>query len=106
MNIRTLVAALIAATLSVPVLAQSSTPGIDQRQANQQQRIDQGVSSGELNKREAARLEKGQEKVQRMEDKAKADGTVTAAERRRIEREQNRQSRRIARQKHDAQHAK
>lgn len=106
MNAKTLVATLLAAAFALPALAQTATPGVDQRQANQQQRIDQGVASGELNKKEAARLEKGQEKVQRMEDKAKADGTVTPAERRRIEREQNRQSRRIAKQKHDRQHAR
>ena len=106
MNAKTVLAALLASALTLPAVAQSGTPGIDQRQANQQQRIDQGVASGELNKKEAARLEKGQDKVQRMEDKAKADGTVTVAERRRIEREQNRQSRRIAKQKHDRQHAK
>ena len=28
--------------------AQANTPGIDQRQANQEQRIDQGIASGQL----------------------------------------------------------
>lgn len=59
-----------------------------------------------LNKGEAARLEKGQEHVQKLEDKALADGKVTAAEKARIERSQDVQSRRIARQKHDRQKAK
>ena len=49
---------------------------IDQRQANQQQRIDAGVKSGELNKREAARMEKGQARVQTMEDKARASSRL------------------------------
>lgn len=99
----TLLVAVLAA-FTLPVLAQTNTPNIDQRQANQQQRIDQGVKSGELTNREAARLEKGQERVQKMEDKAKADGKVTAKERARIERAQNKQSRRIAHEKHDRQH--
>ena len=39
-------------------LAQTtSTPRIDKRQENQERRIDQGVKSGELTKKEAARLE-------------------------------------------------
>jgi uncharacterized membrane protein YebE (DUF533 family) len=62
------------------------------------------VKSGALTGREAAKLEKGQAKVQRMEAKAKADGVVTAKERRQITREQNKQSKRIAQAKHDAQH--
>jgi hypothetical protein len=87
-----------------PVLAQAqSTPRIDQRQANQERRIDQGVASGQLTEREAARLEKGEAHVQQMEDKALADGAITRRERARIERAQDRQSRRIARQKHDRQ---
>lgn len=105
MKIKTIVAALFAAALTLPALAQTtSTPRIDQRQANQQQRIEQGMQSGALTEREAARLEKGQEHVQKLEDKAVADGRVTAKERARIEHAQDVQSRRIARQKHDRQH--
>ena len=93
--------------LALPAIAQTtSTPRIDQRQANQERRIDQGVKSGQLNQKEAARLEKGQARVQKMENKAVADGTVTAKERRKIERAQDKQSRKIAREKHDKQKAK
>ena len=98
----TLLVAILAA-FALPVLAQTSTPNIDQRQANQQQRIDQGVKSGQLTGKEAARLEKGQEHVQKVEDKAKADGVVTKKERARIQQAENVQSRHIARQKHDRQ---
>ncbi len=89
---------------ALPALAQTNTPGVDQRQVNQQQRIDQGVKSGELTAKEAARLEKGQERVQKMEDKAKADGKVTPKERERLQQAQNRQSQNVAREKHDRQH--
>jgi uncharacterized membrane protein YebE (DUF533 family) len=99
----TLLVAVLAA-FALPVLAQTNTPNIDQRQANQQQRIDQGVKSGELTGKEAARMEKGQARVQAMEDKAKADGKVTPKERARLEKAQNKQSRRIAHEKHDRQH--
>ena len=94
----------VLAVFALPVLAQTNTPNVDQRQANQQQRIDQGVKSGELTAREAARLEKGQERIQKMEDKAKADGKVTPKERARLEKAQNVESRKIAREKHDRQH--
>lgn len=100
-----LAAALLAATTTLAA-AQTNTPGIDARQANQQQRIDQGVKSGQLNQKEAARLQKGQANVQKMEDKAKSDGVVTKGERARITAAQDRQSRRIFKQKHDAQVAR
>lgn len=104
-----LVTAGVLAAIALPVFAQTqtkSTPRIDQRQANQQQRIDQGVKSGQLNKKEAARLEKGQERVQKMEGKAMADGKMSAKERAKIEKAQDRESKRIAREKHDKQTAK
>ena len=93
----------VLAAFALPVMAQTATPRADQRQANQQQRIDQGVASGQLTGKEAARLEKGQERVQAIEDKAKADGTVTAKERARLQKAENVQSRHIAREKHDRQ---
>ena len=94
----------VLAAFALPVLAQTNTPNIDQRQANQQRRIDQGVKSGELTGKEAARLEKGQAHVQTMEDKAKADGKVTSKERERIQVAQNKQGKKIHHQKHDRQH--
>jgi hypothetical protein len=83
--------------------AQAETPGIDQRQANQEQRIDQGIASGQLNQREAARLNTQQEHINKMEDKAKSDGVVTHKERHRIRATQNKASKNIAREKHDRQ---
>jgi hypothetical protein len=95
-----ILAALVAA-VAFPVAAQTQTPRVDQRQANQEARIQQGVQSGELTAREAAKLEKGQAKVQVLEDKAKADGKVTARERARLSRAQDKQSKKIARKKHN-----
>ena len=103
-TVKFLAVAALAAVVWPALTQAQSTPRIDQRQANQDRRIDQGIASGQLTEPEAARLEKGQERVQRMEDKALTDGTMTKRERARIERTQNRQSRRIARQKHDQQH--
>jgi len=85
-----------------PVRDPAATPGINKRQANQEKRIQQGVRSGQLTGREAARLQKGQARVARMKRRAKSDGTVTKRERARIQHQQNVQSRRIARKKHNA----
>ena len=98
---RLLIAAL--AVVALPVLAQTSTPKVDQRQANQQQRIDQGVASGQLTGKEAARLDKGQAQVEKKEAKAKADGKVTANERQKLQHAQNQQSKKIRHEKHDRQ---
>jgi hypothetical protein len=86
--------------------APAATPRVDQRQANQEKRIDQGIASGELTKRETRRLEREQIAINKAEDKAKADGTVTKRERVRLHRAQNQASKDIARQKHDGQTAK
>jgi hypothetical protein len=98
---------LATAALALPAGAQtSSTPRIDQRQANQERRIEQGEKSGALTGKEAARLEKDQARIQKMENKATADGKVTRKERARMEKAQDRESRRIYREKHDKQKAK
>ncbi len=96
--------ASIALFASLSAQAQTATPRFDQRQVNQQQRIDQGVASGQLTPREDVRLEKGQDHLQRMEDKAKADGVVTKQERGRLQHAENEQSRHIYHAKHDRQH--
>ncbi len=99
---------LVLAGLMVTALAQAespSSPRIDKRQQNQAERIDQGVDSGELNKREAARMQRGQNRVDKVEDRAMADGKVSARESRKLERIHDRQSARIVHQKHDAQKA-
>ena len=96
-------AALLSLCAPAFVFAQAETPKIDQRQANQERRIDQGIASGQLNEREANRLNNQQEHINKMEDKAKSDGVVTKKERARIGQAQDRTSRHIARQKHDRQ---
>lgn len=100
-----LLAAVAVLSFTLPVFADpNDTPRADKREANQQKRIDQGISSGALTEKEAAALQKGQARVESMEQKAKADGTVTPQERRRIHAAQERQSRRIAEMKHNRPH--
>jgi len=92
----------VAQTPAVP----SATPHIDQREANQQQRIANGVQSGELNARETAKLQSRESKIAATEAAAKADGKVTKSERATLHRKEDHASRAIYRQKHDAQKAR
>jgi hypothetical protein len=84
--------------------AQTNTPRVDQREANQEARIQQGAVSGSLTQKEIRRLENGQQRVQNMELQAKSDGVVTRQERSRLDQAQDVQSRHIYNQKHDRQH--
>lgn len=106
MKTKNLILATLLAAVATAGFAQGAapaTPGIDQRQANQDKRIDQGVASGALSAREARRLERQQNAIERAEARAKSDGTVTARERQRLHNQQDRTSRHIYRQKHDRQ---
>lgn len=72
-----------------------------QRNINQQNRIEQGVQSGQLTNKEAAKLERGQARVNRAEARAGADGHVGAREQARIQHRENVQSQRIFKDKHN-----
>ena len=99
-------AVAIALAFTGSAFAQTATPNIDKRQANQEKRIEQGVKSGELTPKETARLEKREAKLQADKEKAQADGVVTKKERAKLQHEANRDSKAIYRQKHDAQKTK
>jgi cell division protein FtsB len=107
MKLRTLTVTTALSVFALGAFAQAggpaATPRVDARQANQDKRIDQGIASGELTKRETKKLEGEQNRIDRVEDRAKADGTVTKKERAHLAHLQNKASRDIARQKHDAQ---
>ena len=83
--------------------ARPKTPVINEREHNQQERIRQGIKSGELTRRETVRLEKEEAKIRVNEKFAKSDGKVTPAERERLEKELNKASKDIHQQKHDNQ---
>ena len=104
MKARKLIAALVLVAPALAFAQTGSTTRIDQRQANQDARIDQGVQSGALTQKEAARLDQGQTHVQNMETKALADGKMTGKERARIDHAQDRKGQRISRKKPDRQH--
>jgi hypothetical protein len=78
-------------------------PGVNARQQNQRERIQQGVRSGELTRRETRKAVETQRDVRQLERAYKSDGKLTAGERADLHHEQNQASRQIYRQKHDAQ---
>jgi hypothetical protein len=85
-----------------PAGAQSSyAPYIDQRQDNQQQRIQQGVDSGALTPGETNRLDRQQNHIQNAEDRMSADGNLSPRERDRLNRMENRGNRDIYRLKNN-----
>ena len=103
---KTTVFALIAAAFPFAAMAQNSNapaPNMYDRNVYQQQRIEQGLKDGSLNVQEAAQLERGQSRIDRMESRAAADGRVSDAERARINEAQNRQSAAIDRERNDSQ---
>ena len=89
--------------LGASTVSMAGSHSINTRERHQQQRINQGIRSGELTRREARRLEAGEARIRTDERVARADGTVTPRERARLQRELNRESRSIYRQKHDGQ---
>lgn len=96
-----------ALTLGTVTLVHAVTPAerqaqrVDHRQARQAARIDQGVASGELTRREEHRLEHQQQHVDNVETRVESDGKVTAKEAVRMEHAQDRASRNIYRKKHN-----
>ncbi|MFZ6870476.1 hypothetical protein ACO0LF_00215 [Undibacterium sp. Di27W] len=74
-----------------------------QRNVNQQQRIENGVKSGELTNHEVAKLEKGQAKVDHKEANAAKNGHIGAAEQHNIQHAENHQSKKIHKEKTDDQ---
>lgn len=74
-----------------------------QRDVNQQERIEQGLKSGELNTKEAGQLERQQSRIDQTETRdVKRDGKLTAADQAQLNRMQNRASTNIYRDKHNA----
>ena len=77
---------------------------VGQRRENQQDRIAQGVKSGQLTPSETAKLEKQQQGINKQvaKDRKANGGTLTASEKKQVNREQNQASRNIYRKKHNA----
>lgn len=74
---------------SVVGQGRDNTPGIDNIQANICQRIDEGVRTGHISRRDARRLQMRERAIARHEASFKRDGVVTQQERRQLRDELN-----------------
>ena len=74
---------------------------IDRREDRQERRIEQGVRSGEITRREYRQLESEQARIREMERRAKSDGHIDRREAAAIERAQDNASRHIRQEAHD-----
>jgi hypothetical protein len=100
---RSLIALALTLALSAAVQAQEQGAAVEaQRDANQQERIEQGLQSGQLSTKEAGHLEREEQHIDRQEaHDLKQGGTLTPQEKARITREQNKVSGDIYREKHN-----
>jgi hypothetical protein len=77
---------------------------VGQRRENQQERIAQGIKSGQLTAGEAAKLENQQKGINQQvaADRAANGGKLTAGEKAQVNKEQNKASKNIYNKKHNA----
>lgn len=97
-----LLSAVVFASMALPALAQSTATEI-QRDVSQQQRIENGLKSGQLTTHEAAKLERKEARIDQAQSRSLRDGNLSNAEKARIQQMQNNVSRDIRAEKHDGQ---
>ncbi len=87
---------------SLPALAGPQAPYFDQRQMDQQSRINQGVQSGRITPGEYRRLQNEQERIRQTEAMMRAkNGRLTPGEKAQLAQMQDRANRDIYRYKHN-----
>ncbi len=102
MKIRNLGIALVTAMLfSGAAMAQTNAQNDTQRDVNQQQRIEQGLQSGQLSTKEAGKLEKQEQHIDKMEARDLKNGNISPAEQAKLNAEQNKVSHDINKDKHN-----
>jgi hypothetical protein len=81
--------------------AQTTAEKDQQRDVNQQQRIEQGLQSGQLSSKEAGSLERQEQHLDKMEARDMKNGSISPAEQARLNAAQNKVSRDIHADKHN-----
>ncbi|MFI5247335.1 MAG: hypothetical protein ACHQWV_02140 [Nitrospirales bacterium] len=94
MRVLIALALIMSAPLASAVFAQTVGTEV-QRDVNQENRIEQGLKSGQLSTGEAAKLERGEARIDRMESNAQKNGNLSPQEAARIQQAQNQESGRI-----------
>ena len=99
MNRTLLVTALIATAAfgtSFAASAQTTAAATTQRDANQEQRIENGLQNGSITTRENSELQRDETHVDRLQSKDMANGSLSPAEKAQLNAAQNKTSRDIA----------
>lgn len=91
---------IVAGSLGTAALAQTVQQD-QQRDVNQQKRIEQGLQSGQLSTREAGHLEREQQHIDKMETRDLRNGSISPAEQARLNAAENKASRDIHTDKHN-----
>ncbi|MBU6475226.1 MAG: hypothetical protein KGQ70_04610, partial [Alphaproteobacteria bacterium] len=115
---KVLLASVIMMGLSAPAFAQDATTGTTpaptqngagpkagtetQLDVNQQNRVEQGLQSGQLSTGEAAKIEKGETRIDNTEARDMKKGPMTSQEEAHIQKMQNNEGKTIYRDKHNA----
>jgi hypothetical protein len=94
--------ALATGVLSTAAWAQTAAEQDQQRDVNQQQRIEQGLKSGELSTKEAGSLERDEQHEDRMEANDLKHGSMTATQQERLNAAEAKTSSAIYADKHNA----
>jgi len=94
---------VLTAVSLIALTAGAMADTIDDRQANQAERIQKARRAGELTRQEAASLRAEQARIAELERRAKADGVVTRREARVLDRAQDAANRHIYQESHDSQ---
>jgi hypothetical protein len=94
--------ALVASFFAIGTASAQTTGSEVQRNVDQQQRIENGLQSGQLSTKETSQLEKGEAKIDKMESNAAKNGGPTPQQAAAIQKAQNRESAAIYRDKHNA----
>ncbi|MGH8618583.1 MAG: hypothetical protein ACREUW_12905 [Burkholderiales bacterium] len=96
-----LAVSLLAASVTAEAAGGRERGGVNQRQSNQQHRIEQGVRQGDLTRNEARNLGQQQRHIAREETRYRADGHLSHGERADLRHDQNQANRDIRRERHD-----
>jgi hypothetical protein len=99
MNRTLLMTAIVAGAAlgaSFGACAQATAAGSVQRDANQEQRIENGLRNGSITTREDALLQRDEAHVDKLQSRAMRDGSLSAADKARLDAAQDKASRDIA----------
>lgn len=95
---------IFAVSGTMTLMMAQQQPTISTREANQQERIGQGIEQGSLTAGEAARLERGEARIRKevQTDRAANGGKLTSGERTQVNQQLNGMSQRIYADRHNA----